>query len=716
MKKISVLLISGAITLAAGTASAQNHAPQHINCGTMQVMEEEFKQHPELREQYNQFQEQVEAYKRMQNAPFRSTQKRIIPVVFHVIHQCGQENISRAQIEDQLRILNEDFSLTNPSFDQTPSCHAAVAADCQIEFRLATKDDNGNCTDGIVRVASPKTFEANNQNGVKAVSRWSSHKYLNVWVVNSIGSVQSVGGEVLGYAQFPAGGLPSTDGVVIRHDCIGSIGTAQTGPFAPRFGRTMTHEVGHWLGLRHIWGDADCGSDGIDDTPIAAAPNYGVCWNDFPYNVGGCPGGTEGDTCGEMFMNYMDYSDDQCMSMFSNGQKEVMDATLATFRSYISSEDNLVATGTRDEDVANPVTCIPQSNFCDNRMMVCENATVTFNDASFNTESYSREWSFEGGTPATSTTANPTVTYSTAGVYDVSLTTSNSAGNNTLTKSNYIIVSPDAAQFPTGPFEETFGAPNNYENNFITQNPDNSDAKWEYVSLGGFGYGGAVRMRNYFNTATERDYLITPSYNLSSVANPVLMFRLAAAERGGEPNDIFRVYTSNNCGQSWGVPRRTINFNEMNSAGQFTNEFVPSVESHYKTYYVSLAAVAQQDNVRIRFEVESGTGDRANNIYLDDINIGSSLGAMNLEEQIGLSVYPNPTVNNTQVQFFASKSSTVSIRMFDMLGKEVLPVFNGKVGAGDQMFNVDMSNLSSGLYTIRLDLDGQSVYKKVVRQ
>ena len=288
----------------------------------------------------------------MQNAPFRSTEKRIIPVVFHVIHQCGAENISREQILDQLRILNEDYSLTNPTFNQTPACHAAVAADCQIEFRLATKDDQGNCTDGIVRVISPKTYEANNQNGVKDVSRWSSHKYLNVWVVNSIGSVQSVGGEVLGYAQFPAGGLPSTDGVVIRYDCIGSIEAAQTGPFAPRWGRTMTHEVGHWLGLRHIWGDADCGSDGVDDTPIAAAPNYGICWTNFPYNVGGCSS-AEGDTCGEMFMNYMDYSDDQCMSMFTQGQKEVMDATLAGFRSFISSAENIQATGTRDEDGAN---------------------------------------------------------------------------------------------------------------------------------------------------------------------------------------------------------------------------------------------------------------------------------------------------------------------------------------------------------------------------
>ncbi len=715
MKKLTVLLISGAITFAAGTASAQNNSSKAHQCGTMHFMEEEFKQHPELREQFLQHQKQVAEYKRMQNAPFRSTQKRIVPVVFHIIHQCGPENISRAQIEDQLRILNEDFSLTNPNFGQTPECHAAVAADCQIEFRLATKDDLGNCTDGIVRVESPKTFEANNQSGVKAISRWSSHKYLNVWVVNSIGSIQSVGGEVLGYAQFPAGGLPSTDGVVIRHDCIGSIGTAQTGTFAPRFGRTMTHEVGHWLGLRHIWGDADCGSDGIDDTPIAAAPNYGICFDDFPYNIGGCEGGDENDNCGEMFMNYMDYSDDQCMSMFTNGQKEVMDATLATFRFFISSEENLAATGTRDEDIANPVTCVPQSSFCDNRMMVCENSTVTFTDASYNAVGYTREWNFEGGTPATSSTANPVVTYSAAGVYDVSLTTSTSAGANTLSKPNYIIVSPDAAQFSTGPFEETFATSANYDNLFTSINPDGTEAKWEYVSNGGFEFGGGARLRNYFNTATERDFLITPSYDISSVTNPVLMFRLAVAERGGEPNDIFRVYTSNNCGQSWGVPRRTINFNEMNSAGQYTNEFVPTLKSHYKTYFVSLAPIAQQDNVRIRFEYESGTGDRANNVYLDDINIGSSLGEFDFEDQIGLNVFPNPTSNNSQINFYAYKAAQMSLRVYDVLGKEVITGFNGKVGAGDQSFNIDMSNLSSGVYTIRLELDGKTAFTKVVR-
>jgi hypothetical protein len=213
MKHFTFKLLSGALLLAALPATAQKAKPAFQPCGTQEIMESDMQKHPELRTQYNDFIKRVGDMTANKSTGSRAD-KRIIPVVFHVIHQCGPENISRAQILDQLRILNEDFAKLNPTINQTPECHAEVAADCNIEFRLATKDDLGNCSDGIVRVASPKTYEANNDNGVKAVSRWNSDKYLNVWVVNSIGSVQGTGGEVLGYAQFPAGGLLSTDGVV----------------------------------------------------------------------------------------------------------------------------------------------------------------------------------------------------------------------------------------------------------------------------------------------------------------------------------------------------------------------------------------------------------------------------------------------------------------------------------------------------------------------
>ncbi len=703
--------MSCAFAFSSGNVFAQDkHAPN--KCASVEVMESEFQKHPELRSNYNQYEKSVQQY--LLNNPFaqRSGEKRIIPVVFHVIHECGSENISRAQILDQIRVLNEDFSLTNPNFSNTPNAFVPLAADCQIEFRLATKDDLGNCTDGIVRVFSSKTNEANNDNGVKAVSHWNSYKYLNVWVVKSIGSIEGTGGEVLGYAQFPAGGLLSTDGIVIRHDCIGSIGTALTGSFGPRLGRTSTHEIGHWLGLRHIWGDAECGSDGIDDTPIAFGPNYGICWSDYPYNLTTCNRDTA-DTSGEMFNNYMDYSDDQCMSMFTNGQKQTMDITLATFRAFMVSPANLEATGTRDEDVANPIACAPVPSFCDNRRTVCSDASVTFTDASFNSSAYTRAWEFEGGTPATSTVANPVVNYTTPGVYNVKLITTNAAGENSVQRNDYITVSDLAAEFGSGPFWDNLDNESNF-NRWIVFNNDNTSNNWSFSPWTGFGsFGSCVKMKNYNNTPTETDDFISPSYNIASISNPSLTFRISGAERGGISDDALRVYTSVNCGQTW-ILRKTISGPDLITAGLYTSEFVPANPYQWQTVALGLSFVATQTNVRFRFEFVAGYVG-SNNLYLDDINIGSALGLENAADQIGLSAFPNPANGSTRIEFNTVKSSNVQIRIVDVIGKTVLSPYVTQVGVGQQSFTIDLSSCASGLYTIQVDVDGHTYNKKLMK-
>lgn len=259
-----------------------------------------------------------------------------IPVVVHVIYNNSTQNVSDNQIYSQIQVLNEDFRQINAD-SLTPS-HPfwQYTADTEIEFCLASVDPNGQPTNGITRtqtsVATWVEADIDNiystQNGGK--DNWDPTKYLNIYVV-------SLDGTTLGFASFPTelSTQPEYDGVVIRYEAFGYIGTAGSGGFPENdLGRTATHEVGHWLFLRHIWGDANCGDDLVADTPPAEQDNYGC--KTFPHNAFNTCGS---DANGEMYMNYMDYVDDACMNMFTFGQKTRMRNTLATFRSALLSSN-----------------------------------------------------------------------------------------------------------------------------------------------------------------------------------------------------------------------------------------------------------------------------------------------------------------------------------------------------------------------------------------
>jgi len=245
-----------------------------------------------------------------------------IPVVVHVVYKKDAENISDAQVASQIAVLNKDFRATNPDTSKVPSVWSGLVADANVQFALAKKDPKGKATTGITRTETTRSsFGADDSVKTKAgggAPAWPAARYLNLWSCN-------LGGGLLGYAQFP-GGPAKTDGVVILSSAFGTSGTVAA-PF--NLGRTATHEIGHWLNLRHIWGDrTDCtGTDHVSDTPKAQTPNYGT--PAFPHIS--CENGPNGD----MFMNYMDYVDDPAMFMFTPGQVTRMNATLAGPRSKI---------------------------------------------------------------------------------------------------------------------------------------------------------------------------------------------------------------------------------------------------------------------------------------------------------------------------------------------------------------------------------------------
>ena len=246
-----------------------------------------------------------------------------IPVVVHVVHNTAAQNISDAQITSQIDVLNRDFRATNPDVSIVPPAFAPLIADSRVEFFLATTDPAGNPTTGITRTQTSVTSFGGDDKVKRAatggVDAWPADEYLNIWVCQ-------LSGGLLGYAQFP-GGPAATDGVVCTHSGFGLGGTA-TAPF--HLGRTATHEVGHYLNLFHIWGDDGSGCGGTDevaDTPNAAGPNFGV--PTFPHVT--CSNGPHGD----LFYDFMDYTDDRGMVMFTAGQAARMEACLDGVRSSL---------------------------------------------------------------------------------------------------------------------------------------------------------------------------------------------------------------------------------------------------------------------------------------------------------------------------------------------------------------------------------------------
>jgi len=265
------------------------------DCGSMELLEQQLEQDQKRQSKMDAIEKATQQFV---NNPSKMVDGIItIPVVYHIVYNGSTQNISDAQIQTQMVVLNDDFRRLNSDADNVWS----QAADSQIEFCMASVDPNGNPTNGITRTSTNVNGFGTND-AVKFASSggkdaWPASDYLNIWVCN-------IGGGILGYAQFP-GGSPSTDGVVNDYRYTGTIGTA-TAPFDG--GRTLTHEVGHYLNLRHIWGDGGCNVDDfVADTPTSDASNGGC-------NVGHVSCGTT-----DMVQNYMDYSDDARMNLFTAG-------------------------------------------------------------------------------------------------------------------------------------------------------------------------------------------------------------------------------------------------------------------------------------------------------------------------------------------------------------------------------------------------------------
>ena len=697
MKKIYKSFIAGLLFLLPLISQAQ----QRDWCLSEILFQEKAKQDPTLLQIREKLDRETEAYIASHPNQKTSSVVKIIPVVFHVIHEGGPENISKAQILSQLDVMNQCYRRLNADTTDTPAPFKPLAADVQVEFRLAQLDPNGNCTDGITRTFSHLTNDA--RENVKALIDWPRDKYLNIWTVKTIENTGSLGGITVGYAQFPGGGA-ATDGIEMNSSFIGTVGT---GANSGNGGRALVHEVGHFLNLYHIWGDdngACTGSDQVTDTPNQADLNFTTCPT-FPMTDACTPTGN-----GIMFMDYMDYTKGTCMNMFSVGQAARMNAALnssVSSRNNLWSSANLIATGT---DGTPPVTCVPIADFNTELRYICEGTTVNFVDNSWNGDPSSWAWSFPGGTPDTSNLQNPSVQYSTAGVYDVSLTVTNSAGNDTKTGTGMIVVSPAAAAVGSVPYQEGFESiiiPGS--DWFISNDAGNS---WEQTTVAAHTGTKSMRINNYTGNPTGSvDGLVTTSFDLSNVTNTSMIFWRAFAYRSNTSTDALRIYASTNCGQLWSL-RYNKTGTALGTAGLLSSNFIPTAAQwDADTVNLSSTSVSTKPNVRFKFEYTQSSG---NNIYIDDINLNGTVGINEINgQQVNFNIYPNPAQSKSHVVFTLKEKNNVLLKIYDFTGRIVSSMEEKNLQAGEYQYDVDAS-LASGVYYVNLTVGDKSSVKKLV--
>lgn len=622
-----------------------------------------------------------------QHASERSGNVLIIPIVFHVIHNYGVENISDAQILDQVRILNEDFRLLNSDTSFIVPDFKPIAADCEIEFRLATLDPNGNCTNGIDRIQSTLTYNGDDDS---KLNPWPSNQYLNVWTVNNLGSSGAAA-----YAYYPGTAPQGKDGVIAIHAYIGSIGTG-----SPGRARVLTHEIGHCLNLAHVWGSTNnpgvaCGDDGVNDTPITKG------WTSCNLN---------GSVCNppllENVQNYMEYS--YCCKMFTQGQKTRMRAALnssAGGRNNLWQAANLIATGTDGSPAA---LCAPVSDFISNLSFVCTGDTVHYIDLSWQGDVASWNWTFPGGNPATSTDSMPLVVYPSAGSYDVTLTVNNASGSDTKTKTSFILVAnstPHAIPFVEG-FENTFPG------NAVIMNPDN-DNTWQQTNTASYTGTQSMKMNNYSgNTTGFVDEFISEAYDFTGIVSPTLTFRLACSQRTDTSrHDVLKIYYSLDCGKNW-VLRYTRSGAMLATVPPHSSAYTPSSSSDWRLENVSVPIFAGHSNVRVKFQATSGRG---NNLYIDDINLnGTVAGISEINADLSsLQISPVPSAGHIDIAFSLNNSSDVLLEVFDLPGKKITSISAEHFSSGSHELHFD-SQLPDGIYFLKMTIDGISSTRKFV--
>ncbi|WBX75001.1 PKD domain-containing protein [Tenacibaculum ovolyticum] len=605
-----------------------------------------------------------------------------IPVVFHVLNNGGsvtRENME-CRINDVMKVVNKDFRGEFPGYNSTDPRFDAVKSKMEnIEFILAKEDPDGNLLEypGMNWLADSNLVQDGYDTKITGDQWWwgkNGKYYLQVFIVSHSNGMDE-GEYQSGHAFLPV--QDAFPRVVFNWRYVGRASACPSNPSESNIGfeKVMTHEFGHYFGLKHTFNGSNKAegtwtveNDGIDDTP----PTLGSegCTRDV-LNVPGVYPNLE---------NHMDYNT-SCQNMFTVDQVAMMNMWLEDTntaphpRSLLWQPNNLIATGITPR--------VPTAIFTSDETAVCINKNVIFNDISTGLPS-SRLWTFEGGTPATSTAINPTVTYSTAGRYKVTLQVTNTSGTNTTEAVNYIDVDQYTTTDTTEDFSGVFPA-----KGWTITNPDGKLA-WEKRTDVGNGDSSCIIMNNADNAVTgEEDYLRLPFYDFTSATKAQMYFDVAYVKFDANSPDILKVEVSTDCGTSWNeVYSKTHLELETTISALSPNDWIPNEESHWRKEIVDLSAYDGTSNLTFRFKNISGYGTR---IWLDNVTI--SLKNDVAPETDFYTKTRNSLCSSEQVEFFDTSNATPTSWAWE---------FPGGTPATSNLQNPIVDYNSAGSYDVTL--------------
>lgn len=650
-------------------------------CATDEEFFNSLKEHPE----YIIARKELEDFTRSYNPAAKAGQLYVIPIVFHVIHNYGAENISDEQVRDGVRVMNDIYRKRNADTANVISAFKSIIADCEIEFRLATKDPNGNCHNGIDRIVSNETYVGDD--GSK-LNPWPRDMYLNVWVVSNLYNGAA------GYSNYPGSAGASTDGIIMLHNYVGSIGTSGYSQ-----SKTLPHEAAHWLNIYHVWGSnnnagkpENCNDDdGVNDTPNT------IGHNSCDVNTG---------TCGSVIdnvQNYMEYSG--CRYMFTNGQKQRMHAALNSStagRNNLWIPSNLTATGTANGIVA-PL-CAPVADFAANKTTVCAGVPVTFFDLSWKGKPGSWAWTFTGGNPAASSDSMPQVIYNSPGSYPVTLVSSNSTGNSTpVTKTTFVTVRPSVAKFQATGYSDGFENDSSFAVNWDIINA--SGLGWERTVTAGYKSPSSVRINNLANAVNSIEELVTSGIDFSGVSSGSLInlkFMLAYAPKTSGSKELLKVYYSTNCGETW-IQRKSISGTALPTAPAQSPAFTPKDSTQWKEHFVPISMLTGQSNVLFKFSFVNGDSlqKKGNNIYVDNVLVDIVTEIKEDTKPLNnFIITPVPAKNSATASFNLLFNDQVQLSIIDLLGHKET-IHEAALNAGQHLVSIDLRN-KSGIYFIEL--------------